>query len=555
MPKETKFTLCLLLLLGSAFGFLVWQKVSHQTAVLAEIKERSGDGHDHGGHRHNGHVDQRNPFDAAPVQTAQHESPRGGNGGPGNPPASFNPFDEGKPGAAPRPPQQSPPPRQNPFPPGSPGGSSQTPSDLFSPPQSMTQQPNGQAPSKSPFPQANPFDEIETKTVQAFPASQTRVTEAPKSPFDENPKGAFPQQAPPSQAEPPQPPQQPKPQVTSNPFKDNMDNFPMPTAPPSQTTPQAPVQTAQTNPFDEAGDPRKPQPPATFNPFNEGSNLVPVKHAEKQDPPPKDPFAGSPKQGGFPTAQVPAPSNGKNPFDEADGKPSGGSNVSVPPKFNMPTTTQAPAKPSGGFSPFDENPEGGFAQKPSRNPTNPPPRPNPNPNPAPYDPSCPTPHLPPINGPTPVYKVQMDETYWSISEKHYGSIRYFQALAEFNRHRVGDPKKLRPGMIIYIPEATELERLYTKLIPGSQKKRDEENGIRDGLFYTQSGVPMYRVGEEDTLSDIAQKHLGRSTRWVEIYNLNREAIKTADRVKVGTVLRMPSDASTVSVAPEPPVIR
>jgi len=535
MPKETKFTLCLLLLLGAAFGFLVWQKVSHQTAVLAEIKER------------NGGSGQQNPFDASPIQTAQHETNRGGNRGPGNPPAKFNPFDEAKPGT----PQQTSP-RQNPFPPGPPGGNSSTPSDLFSPPTSVTQKPSEQPPAKNPFPQANPFDEIETKTVQTFPASQTRVTEAPKSPFDENPKGAFPQQAPPSQVEPPQPPQQQKPQVTSNPFKDSMDNFPMPSAPPAQNGSQPPVQTAQKNPFDEAGDPRTPQPPATFNPFNEGTNLVPVKHAEKQDPPAKDPFAGQ-NQGGFPTAQVPPTSNGKNPFDEAGGKPNGGTTSSTPPKFNMPTQTPTPPKQGGGFSPFDENPSGAFAQKPPSNPNNPPPRPNPNP--TPYDPSCPTPQMPPINGPVPVYKVQMDETYWSISEKHYGSIRYFQALAEFNRHRVGDPKKLRPGMIIYIPEAKELDRLYTKLIPGSQKKRDEENGIRDGLFYTQSGIPMYRVGEEDTLSDIAQKHLGRSTRWVEIYSLNREALKTADRVKVGTVLRLPSDASTVSVAPEPRVYR
>jgi nucleoid-associated protein YgaU len=54
---------------------------------------------------------------------------------------------------------------------------------------------------------------------------------------------------------------------------------------------------------------------------------------------------------------------------------------------------------------------------------------------------------------------------------------------------------------------------------------------------------MYRVGEKDNLSTIAETHLGRSTRWTEIVALNKQTLKNFDRLKLGTVLRLPDDAS------------
>lgn len=147
--------------------------------------------------------------------------------------------------------------------------------------------------------------------------------------------------------------------------------------------------------------------------------------------------------------------------------------------------------------------------------------------------------------PARVYTVQADETYWSISKKLYGTIRYFQALAEHNRHRVGDPKNLRPGMKILVPEAELMEQLYAKILPGGPKPGLPSEPQPEGLFFTSNGQPMYRVGQEDTLGSIALKHLGRTTRWVEIYTLNQDTLKTPDRLRIGIVLKMPADASRI----------
>ena len=54
---------------------------------------------------------------------------------------------------------------------------------------------------------------------------------------------------------------------------------------------------------------------------------------------------------------------------------------------------------------------------------------------------------------------------------------------------------------------------------------------------------MYRVGEGDTLGTIAQDHLGRSSRWPRIVELNRESLKDPDDMKLGMILRLPEDAS------------
>ncbi|MCA8989770.1 MAG: LysM peptidoglycan-binding domain-containing protein, partial [Planctomycetaceae bacterium] len=386
----------------------------------------------------------------------------------------------------------------------------------------------------------NPFPPQQNPSPQQTAQNNQNPAPAGQNPFDANPGGAFPQARPPVQTAQANSPQ-------TNPFdgKGGTQN------PPGNASPfEQPIQTTP--------------PPNGFNPFDGDTNLVPVKHAEKPKPnpsaqnlfPDQNP---SPPQGAFPSGN--GQPDGKNPFDEfkTAQKPPGDSSVVPAPKFHSPGPAEQPEN-KGGFNPFDNNPlpprppQGGFpAPQQNQNPPAQPPHqhhPTPNPNPGngpAYDPFQQTPLAAPSQKPTRAYKVQLDETYWSISEKLYGSIRYFQALAEFNRYRIANPKHLRAGMIILVPEPEELERLYANLIPGAKKSNDPYAAHDTGFFYTKAGAPMYRVGDDDTLSTIAQNYLGRSTRWVEIYNLNKDTLKTADKVKTGMVLKLPRDASRVAI--------
>ncbi len=202
---------------------------------------------------------------------------------------------------------------------------------------------------------------------------------------------------------------------------------------------------------------------------------------------------------------------------------------------------------------------------------------------------------------SPVYLVEQTDTYWSISKKLYGTPRFFQALAEHNRDRVPQPEQLRAGVELQTPPAEELVEQYARFIPaggsgaGGSATRDiarEEPGAaplgvasgtptrrvpdravaegrqvaegrgaidprelhRDqddlGFHFGNNGEPLYRVGDGDTLTSIAQQHLGKASRSYELYQLNQERLADPDRLRVGTILKLPVDASRIGVVPK-----
>ena len=165
------------------------------------------------------------------------------------------------------------------------------------------------------------------------------------------------------------------------------------------------------------------------------------------------------------------------------------------------------------------------------------------------------------------YNIEPNDNFWTISRKKYGTGRYFMALSQHNLKVIPDPKRMKPGVTIATPPAAELERTYSTLIPAAapaepvlagsvQPARStlSTTATKDevpGFFVSADGVPMYRVGQEDTLSVISQRHLGRSSRWVQVFEMNREILTDGNSLKLGTVLRLPSDASRVEVVAMP----
>lgn len=178
------------------------------------------------------------------------------------------------------------------------------------------------------------------------------------------------------------------------------------------------------------------------------------------------------------------------------------------------------------------------------------------------------------------YTVAPSDNFWVISRKRYGSGRYFAALAKHNQERIPDPQRLRAGMHVSTPPVSVLEELYPELIdksgavssatvpamrepatgrPTFEKPTTARKAIMGesapatapaGYFYSKSGAPMYRIGADDTLSSIAQRHLGKASRWTEIYEQNPEVLKNPENLSPGTVIRLPPDAAQIGLAPE-----
>jgi nucleoid-associated protein YgaU len=156
------------------------------------------------------------------------------------------------------------------------------------------------------------------------------------------------------------------------------------------------------------------------------------------------------------------------------------------------------------------------------------------------------------------YTIQQNDSFWSISKKRYGVGRYYMALALHNQRTIPDPKKMKLGVVIATPDVSVLERLYGDSIPKvaldeasdsitTTQTRHSANSSRSGFFLSESGEPMYRIGQNDTLTDIAKNHLRRSSRWVQIREMNRNVLRDGNELKTGTVLRLPADASPIRV--------
>jgi nucleoid-associated protein YgaU len=117
---------------------------------------------------------------------------------------------------------------------------------------------------------------------------------------------------------------------------------------------------------------------------------------------------------------------------------------------------------------------------------------------------------------------------------------------------------MKPGITISTPDISVLEQRYSDVIPKAgmadsassvttTQTRKSSSIELAGYFVNSDGAPMYRVGEQDTLTGIAKSHLGRTSRWVQILEMNRNVLRDGNELRIGTVLRLPSDASRVQV--------
>jgi nucleoid-associated protein YgaU len=145
------------------------------------------------------------------------------------------------------------------------------------------------------------------------------------------------------------------------------------------------------------------------------------------------------------------------------------------------------------------------------------------------------------------YEIQPNDSFWTISEKVYGSGAYFRALAEQNRGKAARPDRLPPGLVISTPPVAQLEKDYPDLCPRPNRRetvRNRADPLRGypaaSLASTSGGGRTYVVQEGDTLSSIARNELGKVSRWAEIYQINREALgKDYDYLTPGMRLVLP----------------
>jgi hypothetical protein len=112
--------------------------------------------------------------------------------------------------------------------------------------------------------------------------------------------------------------------------------------------------------------------------------------------------------------------------------------------------------------------------------------------------------------------VQAGDDLWSLAERYYGDGRDWRKIAIANPTVLtGGPDRLQVGWRLRIPDLD-----------------------RDG----HTGDRAIAVRRGDTLSSIAERELGTSARWRDIFHVNRAQLSDPDELAVGMRLVLPEQA-------------
>ncbi len=148
----------------------------------------------------------------------------------------------------------------------------------------------------------------------------------------------------------------------------------------------------------------------------------------------------------------------------------------------------------------------------------------------------PTAAIRPIGG---TLRTLRDDSFWSISERVYGTGVYFKALYEHNRERFPEPDRIPQGREVEVPSFDELKRLYPDLCA---QPSDEDTVVYSQLRPSeQPKTRPYVVRQGETLWDIARFELGQGSRYVEILRLNRDRLgDDYNHPPAGMTLQLPA---------------
>ncbi|MFT4215980.1 MAG: LysM peptidoglycan-binding domain-containing protein [Micropruina sp.] len=133
------------------------------------------------------------------------------------------------------------------------------------------------------------------------------------------------------------------------------------------------------------------------------------------------------------------------------------------------------------------------------------------------------------------YLVRPGDDLWSIAEQLLGEGGQWRLLAEANPDILVNPTvDLRPGVRLTVPEVPD----STHRAPAKPERK------RPGA------TPLTVVVERgDTLSGLAEEHLGSASAWPRIHQANRDRIKDPDLIDIGWRLLIP--ARTTAGTPKP----
>lgn len=124
------------------------------------------------------------------------------------------------------------------------------------------------------------------------------------------------------------------------------------------------------------------------------------------------------------------------------------------------------------------------------------------------------------------YKIKRGDSLSDISKEYLGSSNKYMEIFEANRDKMRNPNDLVIGMTIKIPANNITDKIINPKVKNVELKNLE-------------GFKEITVGKGQSLSSISLKHLGNSERYMEIFESNKDILKTPDSLRAGMKLKIP----------------
>ncbi len=149
------------------------------------------------------------------------------------------------------------------------------------------------------------------------------------------------------------------------------------------------------------------------------------------------------------------------------------------------------------------------------------------------------------------HTVKRGETLSDIAKKYLGDPKRFQEIFKANEDDMRNPNDLRIGMVLKIPAPAGTTVSEPVTTPDPVENTPEVTPTTPTTEPAPAEFTSHTVKRGESLSSIALRVLGDSERYMEIYNANRDQMKTPNSLQPGMTLRIPTAAKPTETKPDP----
>ncbi len=138
------------------------------------------------------------------------------------------------------------------------------------------------------------------------------------------------------------------------------------------------------------------------------------------------------------------------------------------------------------------------------------------------------------------YVVQPGDTLTRIARKFYQDEKKWTLILEANRGSIQTPDTLYVGLKLKIPPVAEKAAPAETAAAKPKPAGKEEAPAADKPAAKEGAAKKYTVQRGDTLSSIAEDHLGDARLWKKIFEANKDTLKEPSDLKTGQVILIPA---------------